>query len=498
MVNVRAKMLNTKVKHERNTLLRDAALIDGSWVMADVGRTFDVEDPATGRVIAAVPLMGADETRRAIEAAGAAFPAWAGKTAQERADILYRWYVLIEQHADELARLLTLEQGKPIAEARGEVMYAAAFVRFYAEEARRTYGETIPSPRFDTRIVVLKQPLGVVACIIPWNFPAAMVTRKVAPAIAAGCTVILKPAEATPLSAFALASLAADAGLPGGVLNVVTGDPQAIGLEMCANPIVQKLSFTGSTAIGRHLASQSSGTLKRLGLELGGNAPFIVFEDAHLDSAVEGAVLSKFRHSGQTCVCTNRFLIQSNVYEDFATRFVERVSKLKTGSGFDSGIDIGPLINDKAITKVEAHVADAIERGAKLLVGGKRHALGGNFFEPTVLGNVTTDMCAAREETFGPVATLMKFDSEKEAVALANATEYGLAGYFYSKDAARCWRVSEKLECGMVGVNSGFLSMEVAPFGGIKQSGMGREGSHHAIDEFLELKLLHIGGITQA
>lgn len=491
-------MLDTPMKHLQNGLLRGGALINGSWVMADGGGTFDVDDPATGQVIASAPLMGADETRRAIEAANAAFPAWAGRTAQERADILYRWHALILQHADELARLLTLEQGKPIAEARGEVMYAAAFVRFYAEESRRIYGETIPSPRSDTRILVLKQPLGIVACIIPWNFPVAMVTRKVAPAIAAGCTVILKPAEATPLSAFALASLAMDAGLPGGVLNIVTGDPQAIGFEMCVNPLVRKLSFTGSTATGRHLASQSSGTLKRLGLELGGNAPFIVFDDADLEAAVEGAVLSKYRHSGQTCVCTNRFLIQSNIYDDFARRFVERVSKLKVGNGFDSGIDIGPLINDKAITKVQAHVADALEHGAQLLVGGKCHVLGGNFFEPTVLGNVSPDMCAAREETFGPVATLMKFDNEEDAVAAANATEYGLAGYFYSKDNARAWRVSEKLEFGMVGVNSGFLSMEVAPFGGIKQSGMGREGSHHAIDEFLELKFLHIGGISQA
>lgn len=491
-------MLDTPVKHPQDGLLRGGALINGSWVMADDDGTFDIDDPATGQVVASVPLMGAAETRRAIEAANAAFPAWAGKTAQERADILYRWHALILQHADELARLLTLEQGKPVAEARGEIMYAAAFVRFYAEEARRIYGETIPSPRSDTRILVLKQPLGIVACIIPWNFPAAMVTRKVAPAIAAGCTVILKPAEATPLSAFALAGLAMDAGLPGGVLNIVTGDPQAIGFEMCASPLVRKLSFTGSTVTGRHLASQSSRTVKRLGLELGGNAPFIVFDDADLEAAVEGAVLSKYRHSGQTCVCTNRFLIQSRIYDDFARRFAERVSKLKVGNGFDSGIDVGPLINDKAIAKVQAHVADALEHGAQLLVGGKCHVLGGNFFEPTVLGNVTPDMRAAREETFGPVAALMKFDREEEAVALANATEYGLAGYFYSKDNARAWRVSEKLEFGMVGINSGFLSMEVVPFGGIKQSGMGREGSHHAIDEFLELKCLHVGGISQA
>ena len=476
--------------------LQERALIGGEWLDAKDGLTFEIDNPATGELIARVPLMGADETRRAINAAHAAFGAWSRTTAQQRADTLLRWQTLVLDNAEALARLLTLEQGKPLEEARGEIAYAASFLRFYAEEARRTYGETIPSPRADGRIMVLKQPLGVVGCIIPWNFPAAMVTRKVAPAIAAGCTVVMKPAEATPLSAIALAKLAVDAGLPAGVLNIVTGEPQSIGAELCINPLVRKISFTGSTDVGRLLAAQSAGSVKKLALELGGNAPFIVFDDADLDAAVEGAVLSKFRHSGQTCVCTNRFLIQSNVYDAFAERLVSRVRALKVGNGLDAGVDVGPLINERAVAKIERLVSEAVHNGASLLAGGTRYTPNNRFFAPTVLADVSPRMSVAIEEVFGPVASLMRFDDEAEAVALANDTEYGLAGYFYTRDLARAWRVAERIECGMVGINSGFLSMEVAPFGGIKQSGIGREGSHHGLTEFLELKYLHIGGIA--
>jgi succinate-semialdehyde dehydrogenase/glutarate-semialdehyde dehydrogenase len=477
-------------------LLQRKCLIGADWIPADDGRTFDVTDPATGATIGSVPLMQGAEARRAVEAAHSAFAKWSRRPAQERADILLRWHDLVLQNAEELARILTHEQGKPVAEARGEIAYAASFLRFFAEGVRWVYGETIPAPRADSRIVVLKQPIGVVACITPWNFPSAMITRKVAPALAAGCTVVVKPAEATPFSALALAKLAERAGLPAGVLNVVTGDPQAIGAELCANTLVRKLSFTGSTEVGRLLARQCSGTIKKLALELGGNAPFIVFDDADLDAAVEGAMVSKFRHSGQTCVCTNRFLIQKNIYDAFVERFVDRVKKLKVGDGFKAGTDIGPLIDTRAIAKIEAHIADALQGGARLLTGSMRAAPGSTFFEPTVLGEVTPQMQAAIEETFGPVASLMKFEDEEEAIGLANETEYGLAGYFYTRDLARAWRVAERLECGMVGINSGHLSTEVAPFGGIKQSGAGREGSRHGLEEFFELKYLNIGGIS--
>lgn len=486
-------MLNTPARQVAGQLLRDKGLIDGRWVDADDGRTLPVHNPANDERIGAVPLMGAEETRRAIAAANAAFPAWSGKLAKERADILLNWCRLMLERADQLAHLLTLEQGKPLAEARGEIAYAASFLRFYAEEARRVYGEIIPQPRPDLRIMVLKQPIGVVACITPWNFPAAMITRKAAPALAAGCTVVMKPAEATPLSALAIAALADEAGVPAGVLNVVTGEPAPIGSELCANPMVRKMSFTGSTATGRLLAAQCAPTIKNMGLELGGNAPFIVVEDADLKAAVDGAVLSKFRHSGQTCVCTNRFLVHAGIYDAFAEQFTKRVMALKVGNGFGPGVDVGPLINARAVAKVEAHVADAVARGATLLAGGKRHAAGANFFEPTVLSGVTADMRAACEETFGPMAALMRFETEDEVIALANGTEYGLAGYFYTQNMARAWRVAEKLESGMVGVNSGFLSVEVAPFGGVKQSGIGREGSHQGLEGFLEIKYLSLG-----
>ncbi|MDE2498952.1 MAG: NAD-dependent succinate-semialdehyde dehydrogenase [Alphaproteobacteria bacterium] len=484
-----------KAIQDRNLLFRNRGLIGGVWCDADNERRFPVSDPATGKVIAEVPLMGAAETRRAIAAANEAFAPWAAMPAQQRGDILMRWYELMLRNEEDLGRLMTAEQGKPLPEARGEIRYAASFVRFFAEEARRVYGETIPSPKGDARIVVLRQPIGVVACITPWNFPAAMITRKAAPALAAGCTVVLKPAEATPLSALALAALAEQAGVPAGVFNVVTGEPKEIGLELCSNTAVRKLSFTGSTATGRLLAAQCAPTIKKLSLELGGNAPFIVFDDADLEAAVAGAMLSKYRHSGQTCVCTNRFLVQTGIYDAFARRLVEEVKKLKLGNGFEPGVTIGPLINDAAIAKVKAHVADALDKGADLLVGGKANPAGSRFFEPTVLSGVTTSMAMMQEETFGPVAGLTRFKNEADAVRIANDTEYGLAGYFYSRDFARTWRVAEQLECGMVGINTGFLSVESAPFGGIKQSGIGREGSHHGLAEFLQLKYLNIGEI---
>lgn len=488
--------MSSQNQNHDSGLLRHQCFIAGNWIDADHRRTIVVADPATGREIGTVPKMGRDEAARAIAAADQALPDWAGRVAGERADILRRWYRLIEEHADDLARLLTLEQGKPLAEARGEVIYAASFVRFYAEEALRVYGETIPSPHRNSRILVLKQPIGVTACITPWNFPAAMITRKVAPALAAGCTAVLKPAGETPFSALALAALGEDAGIPAGVLNVLTGDSAAIGDELCANPIVRKLSFTGSTSVGRLLAAKCAPTIKKLALELGGNAPFIVFDDADLDAAVEGALFSKYRHSGQTCICTNRFLVQARIYDDFAAKFAERVKALKVGNGFEEGIDIGPLINSAAIAKVEEHLEDARLLGAEVLAGGCRLWKDANFFTPTLLGNVSEKMRLAHEETFGPLAALIKFETEEEALALANRTEYGLAGYFYSRDNARVWRVAEALQCGMVGINTGLLSTELAPFGGVKQSGIGREGSRHGLDEFLELKYLHIGGIA--
>jgi succinate-semialdehyde dehydrogenase/glutarate-semialdehyde dehydrogenase len=452
-----------------------------------------VTDPANGRLLAQVPDCGAAETQRAIAAADTAWPAWRAKTAKERAALLRRWYELIVSAADDLAQMITAECGKPLAEAKGEVAYGAAFVEWFAEEGKRAYGETIPTTAGDKRLLTIRQPVGVCAAITPWNFPLAMITRKVAPALAAGCTAIVKPAEQTPLTALALAELASRAGIPAGVFNVLTGSAQsaiAIGGVLTASPVVRKLSFTGSTEVGRLLMAQCAPTIKKLSLELGGNAPFIVFDDADVDAAVEGALIAKYRNTGQTCVCANRFLVQNGIYDTFAEKLSARVAQLKVGSGFEEGVMQGPLIEASAVDKVEAHVADAVAHGARILTGGKRHARGGSFFEPTVLADVTTDMRVAREETFGPVAPLFRFADEAEAVEMANATEYGLAAYFYSRDVARCFRVGEALEYGMIGINTGLISNEVAPFGGVKQSGIGREGSKHGLDEYLEIKYL--------
>ena len=478
------------MKLQDGDLLRSANWIGGQWVGADDGAMLPVFDPASGEQLATAPRCGAVETRRAIAAAEAALPAWRALTAKRRGQILQTWNRLLLDHADDLAQLITAEGGKPLAEARGEVMYGASFVEWFAEEGKRTYGESIPSPASNTRLLVVKQPIGVCAAITPWNFPLAMITRKVAPALAAGCTVVVKPAEATPLTALALAVLAERAGLPAGVFNVVTGDPAAIGGELTANPTVRKLSFTGSTAVGRLLMAQCAPTVKKLSLELGGNAPFIVFADADLDAAVDGAISAKYRNTGQTCVCANRFLIQSGIYENFAARLAERAQALTVGPGSAPGVAQGPLINAAGLAKVEAHVADAVAKGARVLCGGARHELGGNFFQPTVLADVHPDMRIAREETFGPLAPLFRFDTEEQAIALANATEFGLAAYFYSRDVGRCWRLGEALEYGMVGINTGLISNEVAPFGGIKQSGIGREGSKYGIEDYLEVKYL--------
>jgi succinate-semialdehyde dehydrogenase/glutarate-semialdehyde dehydrogenase len=490
--------------HERSSLdLADPALfrekcyIDGRWIGADDGATMPVVDPATGGLVASVPLCGAGETKRAIDAANRAFGAWRAKTAKERAAIMRKWVALQLEHADDLARILTAEQGKPLAEAKGEISIGAAYVEWFAEEAKRVYGDVIPTIGNDRRLVVIKEPVGVCAAITPWNFPSSMITRKVSPALAAGCTVVIKPAEATPLSAFALAVLAERAGFPAGVLNVITGDAPAIGAEMCANPIVRKLSFTGSTEVGRLLMKQVAPTIKKISLELGGNAPFIVFDDADLDAAAEGAIVSKYRNSGQTCVCANRFFVQESVYEAFATRLAEKVGALKVGRGTEPGVTQGPLINAEALAKVEEHLADAKRRGAKVALGGKRHALGGTFYEPTVLTGVTPDMQIFREETFGPVAPLIPFRDDAEVVALANRSEFGLASYFYSRDIGRVWRVAEALEYGMVGVNTGLITTEVAPFGGVKESGLGREGSKYGIDEYVEVKYVCFGGLDQ-
>ncbi len=480
-------------------LLKTQAYIDGAWRDADSGAIFTVNNPASGAPLAAVPDMGAAETRRAIEAANAAWPAWREKTARERAAVLRKWFELMLAHADDLALLMTSEQGKPLAEAKGEVLYAASFIEWFAEEAKRVYGDTIPATQADKRLIVVRQPIGVSAAITPWNFPAAMITRKVAPALAAGCTVVVKPAEQTPLSALALAELAQRAGFPAGVFNVVTGSAESapkIGGELTANPIVRKLSFTGSTEVGRLLMAQCAPTIKKVSLELGGNAPFIVFDDADIDAAVEGALASKYRNTGQTCVCANRLLVQAGIYDVFAAKLAEKVKQMKVGAGTEDGVVQGPLIDAQALAKVEAHIADALAKGAKVLTGGKRHARGGTFFEPTVIANVTPDMQCAREETFGPVAPLFRFTEEAEAVALANATEFGLAAYFFSRDVARCFRVAEALEYGMVGINTGIMSNEVAPFGGVKQSGIGREGSKYGIEEYLEMKYLCFGGIA--
>lgn len=475
---------------QNKELLRSANFIDGQWCCADDRSTLGVVDPATGASLGEIPCCGAAETRRAIAAAEAAWPAWRALTAQQRATILQSWFRLILAHADDLAQLITAEGGKPLSEAKGEVVYGASFVEWFAEEGKRTYGESIPSPVASKRLLVIKQPIGVCAAITPWNFPLAMITRKVAPALAAGCPVVVKPAEATPLTALALARLAEQAGFPAGVFNVVTGTPAAIGGELTANPTVRKLSFTGSTAVGRLLMAQCAPTIKKLSLELGGNAPFIVFDDADIDAAVDNAIIAKYRNTGQTCVCANRFLVQSGIYETFATKFAARVQALKVGPGTEPGVAQGPLINATGLAKVESHVADALGLGARLLCGGKRHARGGNFFEPTVLADVTSSMRMAREETFGPVAPLFRFETEAEAIAMANDTEFGLAAYFFSRDIGRCWRVGEALEYGMVGVNTGLISNEVAPFGGIKQSGLGREGSKYGIEDYLEIKYL--------
>ena len=477
-------------------LFREACYVDGAWIQAKSGGAVQVDNPATGEIIGSVPKLGAVETREAIEAANRAFPAWSKKTGKERAAVLRKWFDLMMENQEDLARLMTLEQGKPLTESRGEVAYAASFLEWFGEEAKRVYGDTIPGHQADKRIVVIKQPIGVVACITPWNFPLAMITRKAGPAIAAGCTVVLKPAAQTPFSALALAELAERAGVPKGVFNIVTGAAREIGGELTSNSIVKKLSFTGSTEIGKLLMAQCAGTIKKLSLELGGNAPFIVFDDADLDAAVEGAVASKYRNTGQTCVCTNRLLVQEPVYDAFAEKLAAAVKKLKPAFGLEADATQGPLIDNAAVEKVESHIRDAQEKGAKVLLGGHRHALGGRFFEPTILTDVTPAMAVAREETFGPVAPLFRFKFEADAVALANDTEFGLAAYFYGRDIARVWRVAEALEYGIVGINTGIISTEVAPFGGVKESGLGREGSKYGIDEYVEIKYLCFGGIT--
>ncbi|MEZ5486846.1 MAG: NADP-dependent succinate-semialdehyde dehydrogenase [Steroidobacteraceae bacterium] len=478
------------------TLLRQQLHIDGRWVDADDRRTQPVTNPATGAQLGTVPLAGAAETRRAIEAANRAFPAWAGKLAKERSAILRKWFELIMANQDDLAIIMTAEQGKPLAESKGEIAYAAAFIEWFAEEGKRVYGDVIPTFRNDSRIVVLRQPVGVAAAITPWNFPAAMITRKAGPALASGCTFVCKPAMQTPYSALALAELAQRAGIPAGVFSVVTGDARAIGGEITSNPLVRKLSFTGSTGIGKMLMAQCAGTIKKVSLELGGNAPFIVFDDADLDAAVLGAMASKFRNTGQTCVCANRLYVQAGVYDEFAKRLVKAVAAMRIGDGLAGPTELGPLIDDKALAKVEEHVGDALSKGAKVALGGRRHALGGNFYEPTVLTGVTPAMMVAKEETFGPLAPLFRFETEAEVVAMANDTEFGLAAYFYTRDLARSWRVQEALEYGIVGVNTGLISSEVAPFGGWKESGIGREGSKHGIEEYTEIKYVCVGGVT--
>jgi succinate-semialdehyde dehydrogenase/glutarate-semialdehyde dehydrogenase len=484
------------VELQDKALFRQQAYINGEWADADSGATFEVTNPATGEVLGVVPEMGAAETRRAIEAAEAAWAGWRRKTAKERSAILRKWHGLMLENQADLAKIMTLEQGKSLAEASGEIAYAASFIEWFAEEGKRIYGDTIPSNSPDQRILVTKMPVGVCAAITPWNFPSAMITRKAGPALAAGCPMVVKPAEATPYSALALAELAGRAGIPAGIFNVVTGKPVAIGGEMTANPAVRKVTFTGSTAVGKLLMKQSADTLKKVSLELGGNAPFIVFDDADLDVAVEGAMASKYRNSGQTCVCANRLLVQDSVYDAFAAKLAVAVEKLQVGNGLEEGTTQGPLIDEAAVQKVESHIADALQKGARIVTGGKRHALGHTFFEPTLLADVTTDMCVASEETFGPVAPLFRFSTEEEAIQMANDTEFGLAAYFFARDVGRIWRVSEELEYGIVGVNTGIISTEVAPFGGIKESGQGREGSKYGIEDFLEIKYTCIAGIS--
>jgi succinate-semialdehyde dehydrogenase/glutarate-semialdehyde dehydrogenase len=480
-----------------SSLLKNQSLIDGKWVGADSGAVREVRNPATHAILGTVPDGGAAEAHRAVQAAQRAFPGWRARTAEERARILRRWFDLMMTNQEDLARLMTAEQGKPLPESRGEIAYAASFLEWFSEEARRAYGEVIPSPWPDKRIVVLREPLGVCAAITPWNFPAAMITRKAGPALAAGCTMVLKPAMQTPLSALALGELALRAGVPAGVFSVITGNSQAIGAELSGNPIVRKLTFTGSTEVGRKLAAQCAPTLKHMSLELGGNAPFIVFDDADLDAAVQGAIVSKYRNTGQTCVCANRLLVQDGVYDAFSRKLAAAVEKMKVGDGMAEGVDQGPLIDTAALAKVEELMDDALTQGARALVGGRRHRLGGTYYEPTVLVDVRPSMKVAREEIFGPVAPLFRFATESDAICMANDTEFGLAGYFYAGDVSRVWRVASALECGIIGINTGLISTAVAPFGGMKQSGLGREGSRHGMDDYLEMKYLCMGATPQ-
>ncbi len=476
-------------------LFRQQCYINGAWRDALSGETIEVTNPATNEVLGTTPKMGASETRESIEAAASAFESWKKTTAKERSELLRRWFELMLEHKEDLALMMTLEQGKPLAESRGEIVYAASFIEWFAEEGKRVYGDIIPATASDKRIMVLKQPVGVVAAITPWNFPAAMITRKAAPALAAGCTFVAKPAELTPYSAFALAELAKRAGIPAGVFNVITGDAPEIGGEMTANPVVRKLTFTGSTAVGKLLIQQCAGTVKKVSMELGGNAPFLVFDDADIDAAVEGAMMSKFRNTGQTCVCANRILVQGGVYDEFAEKMSKAMTSLNVGNGLDESSTQGPLINQAALNKIEEHVEDAQQKGASVALGGARHNLGGTFYQPTLLTGVTADMKVAGEETFGPLAPLFAFETEEEGIALANDTPFGLASYFYARDLSRVWRVSEALETGIVAVNTGIFSTEVAPFGGVKESGVGREGSKYGIDEYLEIKYVCVGGV---
>jgi succinate-semialdehyde dehydrogenase/glutarate-semialdehyde dehydrogenase len=487
----------TNLSLNDSDLLRQQAYIAGRWCEADNGKSFPVTNPATGELLAHVPDMEAAETRRAIEAAKTAWTEWRRKSAKDRAALLRKWYDLMMANLDDLAGIMTAEQGKPLSESKGEISYAASFIEWFAEEGKRVYGDTIPSPWNDRRLVVVKEPIGVCCAITPWNFPAAMITRKAGPALAAGCTMVVKPAESTPLSAFALAVLAERAGIPAGVFNVLTGEPRAIGGEMTSNPDVRKITFTGSTEVGRLLMRQSADTIKKISLELGGNAPLIVFDDADLDEAVEGTIISKFRNTGQTCVCANRLYVQDGVYNAFAEKLVAAVKRLKVGNGFEADVTQGPLIDEAAVEKAEDHISDAVSKGARVLLGGKRHSLGRTFFQPTVLADVTAKMKVAREETFGPVAPLFRFYRDEEAIQFSNDTEFGLASYFFGRDIGRIWRVAEELEYGMVGINTGLISTEVAPFGGVKQSGLGREGSHFGIDEFLEVKYFCFGGLDR-
>jgi len=486
-------MLDDALPLKNRDLLREKALIDGGWREAASGESFEVRNPATGAVIAMVPKLGRKEVEEAIAAAKSAQADWAARTAKERSAILRRWYELMLEHAEDIALLMTGEQGKPLAEARGEVGYAASFVEWFAEEAKRAYGRTIPAHAPDKRILITKQPVGVVAAITPWNFPAAMLTRKAAPALAAGCSVVAKPAEDTPLTALALGVLAIEAGLPAGVLNILTGDPAEIGAALLESPTVRKVSFTGSTEVGRLLMRQAADTVKKTSLELGGNAPFVVFDDADLEAAVEGAMASKYRNTGQTCVCANRIFVQSGIYEPFVEKLAEKARALKVGGGLEEGVDQGPLINAAALEKVKAHVADAEAKGGRIVTGGKPHALGGTFFEPTVIAGAGREMRLFAEETFGPVAPVFRFETDEEAIALANDTPFGLASYFYSRDVGRVFKAAEALESGIVGVNTGLISTEIAPFGGIKQSGLGREGGREGLEEFLETKYICLG-----